>query len=84
MPRTTHAERYNKRYRRLYYGDITLVPVYDREEPPYNAKCNRDMWHVPGRSIRSTDALVKLATEKGITVSVVECVGANVETTRLN
>ncbi len=84
MPKTTSAERYNMRYRRLNYGSITLVPVCDREEYPYSAEWNRDMWHIPGRKYMSTDALVKLATKKGITVSIVEHSGVNVELTRLN
>jgi hypothetical protein len=84
MPRTTSAERYNMRFRRLNFGSITLVPVYDRDEYPYSAEWNRDMWHVPGRKYLSTDALVKLATEQGITVSLTESNGTTVETTRLN
>jgi hypothetical protein len=69
--------------RRLIYGNIQLVSVY-ADYYPYNQERYEDMWHVPGRTIMSTDALVTLATRKGIAVSIVEQEGINYQTTRLN
>ena len=69
--------------RRLYYGSIELVPVH-ADYYPFDQEKYRDMWHVPGRTIMSTDALVTLATRKGVAVSIVEQEGISTSTTRLN
>ena len=84
MGRTSAAERWNRSYRRLMYSDIELVPVADRNEFPYNAAWNVDAWHVPGRKYLSTDALVHLATQKGITVTLLEHNGSAAVRTQLN
>ncbi len=76
MSRMTKAERWNLSYRRLHFGDIQLVPVADRDWFPYDAEWNEDKWHVPGRKIMSTEALVKLATKQGVTVTLVEHAGS--------
>ena len=68
---------------RLYFGSIKLVPV---AAPyfPYNLDRYKDHWHIPGRTIMSTDALVTLANKRGVAVSIVEQRGPSTETTRLN
>lgn len=81
---TTTAERYNIRYRRLIYDGIKLVPAYDPASRLYSDESYRDKWHVPGRKIESTAALVSRATRKGIAVSITEHSGLWAETTRLN
>ena len=78
---TTNVHFYSNRH--LIYGNIKLVPVY-APYYPYDQPRYADMWHVPGRTIMSTDALVILATRKGIAVSVVEQSGISTQTTRLN
>lgn len=78
------AEWYNIRYRRLNYGSIELVSAYDPTMYPYNHENYRDMWHVPGMEVESTEVLVRRATRKGITVSITEHSGTNVETIKLN
>lgn len=84
MPRLSTAERYNIRFRRLVYGDIKLVPAYDPSRHPFDQEVYRDKWHVPGRKIESTEALVRRATCRSIPVTLVEHSGVNVEMTRLN
>lgn len=81
---TTTAERYNIRYRRLHYGNIKLVPVYDPARYPWSEEIYRDKWHVPGRKIESTETLVSRATRKGITVTITEHSGLSAEIIRLN
>lgn len=81
---TTTAERYNIQYRRLIYDGIKLLPAYDPKMWPYSDESYRDKWHVPGRKIESTAALVSRATRKGITISIIEHSGLWAETTRLN
>jgi hypothetical protein len=78
---TTDAHVYSSR--RLYYGPIKLVPFF-ADYYPYNQERYKDMWHVPGRTIMSTDALVTLATIKKVTISIVEQEGVSTSTTRLN
>ena len=82
---TTHmAERIDGAlHRRLYYDGIKLVPVA-ADYYPYDQERYRDMWYVPGRTIMSTDALVALATERGVTVMMSEFEGVSVQTTRFN
>ena len=70
--------------RRMNYGSIQLVPVAADTHRPWHTEEYKDMWHIPGRTIMSTDALVTLATRKGIAVSIVEQEGINHQTTRLN
>ena len=84
MTRTTQKERYNILFRRLNYDGIELLPAYDPKTYPYSDESYRDKWHVPGRKIESTAALVNRATRKGITVSITEHSGLWAETTRLN
>jgi hypothetical protein len=69
--------------RRMYYGPIKLVPVF-ADFYPYNQERYEDMWHVPGRTIMSTDALVTMATRRKVAVSIVEQEGVSTSTTRLN
>ena len=69
---TTHmTEKMDQQYRSLYYGEIRLVPVQTGVYP-YLSDAYKDSWHVPGRQIATTEALVKLADKHGITVRVVE------------
>lgn len=84
MPKLSTAKRYNFRYRRLHYGSIELVPVADRDSYPYNLERYRNAWHVPGRTIMSTDALVQMAARKGIVVKLSEHSGVDITLTRLN
>lgn len=84
MGRTSAVERWNFNYRRLVFGDIELVPFADRNEYPYNTLWNADMWHVPGRRYLSTDALVRLAAKRGLTVTLVERDSSGVVRTQLN
>lgn len=82
---TTTAERYSIQYRRLHYGSIKLVPVVrDPMKFPYTQEFYKDMWHVPGRKIESTETLVNRATKKGITVTITEHSGLGAEIVRLN
>lgn len=81
---TVTAERYNIQYRRLIYDGIKLLPAYDPTTRLYSDKSYRDKWHVPGRKIESTAALVDRATRRGLTVSITEHSGLWAETTRLN
>ena len=78
---TTDANSYSSR--NLYYGPLKLVPVF-ADYYPYNQEKYEDMWHVPGRTIMSTDALVTLATRRKVAVSIVEQEGISTSTTRLN
>ena len=77
------ASRYFYESRRLNYGSIKLVPVA-ADYYPYDQERYKDMWHIPGRQYMSTEALVILATKRGITVTMSEYVGVNTQTTRLN
>ncbi len=70
--------------RALYYDGIKLVSVYRPDVYPYTKDKYRDMWHVPGRTIMSTDALVTLATRRGFAIAIVEQEGIHTQTTRLN
>lgn len=67
----------------LYFGNIKLVP-YFQDYYPFDRIEYRDMWHVPGRRVMSTDALVTRATKLGITVTLTEYQGVATQTTRLN
>lgn len=78
---TTDAHTYSNRC--LYYGAIKLVPVFT-DYYPLDQEKYRDMWHVPGRTIMSTQALVTLATRKKVAISIVEQEGVSTSTTRLN
>lgn len=69
--------------RRLIFDNIKLVPV-STNYYPFDQEKYRDMWHVPGRTIMSTDALVTLANKKRVAVSIVEQEGIVTSTTRLN
>jgi hypothetical protein len=69
--------------RELFYGNIRLVAV-DNGEWPFNREGNRDKWHVPGRRYATTDELVKLATMRGITVTLSEVARDGQTTVRLN
>lgn len=69
--------------RRLMFDNIKLVPV-STNYYPFDQEKYRDMWHVPGRTIMSTDALVTLANKKKVAVSIVEQEGIVTSTTRLN
>ena len=69
--------------RALYYDNMKLVPV-QTDWYPFDQEKYRDMWHIPGRTIMSTEALVTLATRRGIAVSIVEQEGIQTQTTRLN
>ncbi len=79
---TTDVHQYSDR--RLVFDNIKLVPVFVEYTHPYNQEKYRDMWHVPGRTIMSTDALVTLANKKRVAVSIVEQEGITTSTTRLN
>ncbi len=61
-------------HRRLYYDDITLVPVDN----------SIDSWHVPGRRTATTEQLVSFATLRGVKVRLVESSRDGQTTTRLN
>ncbi len=69
--------------RRLHFGDIALIPV-DDSEPPYKHERYGNAWHVPGRTISSTEQLVKLADSRGITVRLTESSLDGSTTIRLN
>lgn len=77
-------DRWNLNYRRLVYDGIPLVPVADRDYYPYDLPRNADKWHVPGRLIMSTDALLQLADRLAVSVKLVEHDGEGIQTTRLN
>lgn len=78
---TTDVHQYSDR--RLVFDNIKLVPVLTNYYP-FDQEKYRDMWHVPGRTIMSTDALVTLANKKKVAVSIVEQEGIVTSTTRLN
>lgn len=78
---TSPAAGQTQRY--LNYGGIRLICAF-RAEFPHNCLENRDRWHIPGRTIRSTDALVRLANKKGITVVLSEHSARGVRSVRLN
>ena len=84
MGRVSDISRYIRSYRRLIFGDITLVPFADRDWYPYNLPRYAEMWHVPGRLTMSTDALVSLATKRGLTVTLLEHKGSAAVRTQLN
>jgi len=69
--------------RRLIFDNIKLVPV-STNYYPFDQEKYRDMWHVPGRTIMGTDALVTLANTKKVAISIVEQEGIVTSTTRLN
>ena len=77
------AERYFWAGRHMFYGSIKLVPVA-ADWYPYNRSEYADKWYVPGRIIMSTDALVTMATERGVTITITEYKGVSTHTTRLN
>ena len=78
------AERYFHAGRHMFYGNIKLVPVA-ADWYPYDQPMYADKWHVPGRrEFMSTDALVTMATERGVTVTITEYKGVSTQTTRLN
>lgn len=77
------AERYFYAGRRMFYGSIKLVPVA-ADFYPYDQPMFADKWYVPGRITMSTEALVTMATERGVTVTITEYEGVSTQTTRLN
>ena len=79
---TTDVHQYSDR--RLVFDNIKLVPVAADAHRPWHTEEYKDMWHVPGRTIMSTDALVTLANKKRVTISIVEQEGIATSTTRLN
>ena len=78
---TTNVNSYSSRH--LYFDNLKLVPV-STNYYPFDQEKYRDMWHVPGRTIMSTDALVTLANKKRVAISIVEQEGVSTSTTRLN
>lgn len=58
----------------LQYGDISLVPVENRD----------DWWHIPGGKIATTNNLMALANKRGITLRLTESSCDGQTTTRLN
>lgn len=77
---TTDVHQYSDR--RLIFDNIKLIPVSADLHHPWHR--NKDMWHVPGRTMMSTDALVTLANTKKVAISIVEQEGIVTSTTRLN
>ena len=67
--------------RQLQFGNIMLVPV-DNGVYPYTERPNE--WHVHGCRTMTTTELLKLANDRGITITLTETSVDGHTTSRLN
>ncbi len=66
----------------LSFNGIKLVSVYS-DDFPYNRERCKDMWHVPGRTIMDTAALLDLAIQRKVSLNRTEFSDGIATTTRL-
>lgn len=66
-------------HRKLIYDGMTLVQMHDRVGRPI-----KNRWHVPGNQVKTTQELIDLANERGLSVVLVEISNRGSTTTRLN
>lgn len=60
--------------RYLSYGSIRLIGVENR----------KNRWHVPGCGVQSTDTLIDMANQRGLTITLTETSREGSTTVRLN
>lgn len=70
------------RYQFLTFNGILLVSYYE-PYAPYNQEKFKDLWHIPGREIMSTDALITLAEKRQVPLNHTAYSEGTTTTTRL-